>query len=79
LLSPAGVDDATALTSFNIDGMSAAQLQQALRERFGIFTVARHIGHAEILRATVALTTTAAELARFVSALQTLAAERREA
>jgi selenocysteine lyase/cysteine desulfurase len=76
LLSPTETEDATALTSFMFEGMSAQELQQALLKRFGIFTVARNIGHADIVRATVALTTTTVELDRFVLALQELSVSR---
>ena len=72
LLSPLEAEDATALTSFTLDGYSAPQLQQTLMERFGIFTVVRDIGHAEIVRATLTLTTTIEELDAFVGALREL-------
>jgi len=72
LFSPLESDDATALTSFALDGFSARQLQQTLMERFSIFTVARDIGHDEIVRATLALTTAIEELDTFVAALREL-------
>ncbi|HSY27080.1 MAG TPA: hypothetical protein VK832_06230, partial [Burkholderiaceae bacterium] len=74
LFSPIDADDGTALVSFGLNGMTAQELQQALLQRFGIFTVARNIGHSEIVRATVAITTRIEELDQFVAALTTLAA-----
>jgi isopenicillin-N epimerase len=74
LFSPIDVDDGTALVSFGLDGMTAQELQQALLQRFGIFTVARSIGHGEIVRATVAITSRIDELDQFILALTTLAA-----
>lgn len=77
LLSPPDAADGTALASFVIDGMDGNALQQALLQRFGIFTVARAVGETPIVRATVALTTRTAELDQLVTALRTLAAEAR--
>jgi len=75
LLSPRESGHGTALVAFAIDGMSARELQQALLNRFSIFTVERNIGDTDIVRATVALTTTTDELDRFVAALTTLSSE----
>lgn len=72
LLSPRESAHGTALVAFAIDGMSARELQQALLNRFNIFTVERNIGHADIVRATVALTTTNDELDQLVAALTAL-------
>ena len=55
--------------------MSARQLQQALLQRFEVFTVQRNIGDTDIVRATVAVTTTTAELDRLVAALTELSRE----
>jgi len=70
LLSPA--ESGSSLASFTLDGMEAQELQQALLHRFGIFTIARSIGHRDIVRATVAMTTTIDELNQFVDALTAL-------
>lgn len=75
LLSPREAAQGTALVAFAIDGMSARQLQQALLQRFRIFTVERNIGHADIVRATVAITTQTSELDQLVAALAVLCAE----
>ncbi|OEZ97899.1 isopenicillin N epimerase [Janthinobacterium sp. HH107] len=75
ILSPLDAKRGTALVAFAVDGMSARDLQQALLERFGIFTVQRNIGDADIVRATVAVTTTTAELDRLVAALTVLSSE----
>lgn len=75
LLSPLDAQRGSALVGFAIDGMSARQLQQALLQRFGLFTVERNAGHIDVVRATVAITTTTAELDRLVAALAVLAAE----
>ncbi|MGK5061019.1 hypothetical protein [Janthinobacterium sp. LB3P112] len=56
-------------------GYHARQLQQALLQRFRIFTVERNIGDADIVRATVAVSTTTAELDRLVAALTVLSRE----
>ena len=75
LLSPLDAARGTALVAFAIDGMSARQLQQALLQRFGLFTVERNAGHIDVVRATVAITTTTGELDRLVVALAVLGAE----
>ncbi|AQR69195.1 hypothetical protein BZG29_13230 [Janthinobacterium sp. LM6] len=75
MLSPLDAKRGTALAAFAVDGMSARQLQQALLQRFGIFTVERNIGDTDIVRATVAVTTTTAELDRLVAALTVLSRE----
>lgn len=75
LLSPMEAGQGTALVAFAIDGMTAQQLQQALQQRFGIFTVARNIGYTDVLRATVATTTTTSDLDQLVAALTVLAGE----
>jgi isopenicillin-N epimerase len=72
LLSPRAAEHGTALVAFAIDGMSARELQQALLNRFNIFTVERNIGHSNIVRATVALSTTTEELDQLVAALTAL-------
>jgi selenocysteine lyase/cysteine desulfurase len=77
LLSPREAEHGSALVAFTIDGMSARELQQALLHRFNIFTVERNIGHTDIVRATVALTTTTDELDRMVAAITTLTSEAR--
>ena len=56
LMSPLVGD--TALAAFTIDGMRARDVQAALLERFGVFTVERPVGDASLVRATVALTLT---------------------
>jgi selenocysteine lyase/cysteine desulfurase len=58
--------------------MGAQELQQVLLQRFGIFTIARSIGHRDIVRATVAMTTTKEELDQFVDALTALSHQRHE-
>jgi selenocysteine lyase/cysteine desulfurase len=68
----------TSLASFTLDGMGAQELQQVLLQRFGIFTIARSIGHRDIVRATVAMTTTKEELDQFVDALTALSHQRHE-
>lgn len=75
LLSPLDAARGTALVAFAVDGMEARALQQALLNRFGVFTVQRNIGDIDVVRATVAVTTTTAELDRLVAALAALAAE----
>ncbi|MYM36036.1 aminotransferase class V-fold PLP-dependent enzyme [Duganella sp. FT94W] len=75
LLSPRAAEHGTALAAFTIDGMSARALQQALLQRFNIFTVERNIGDTNVVRATVALTTTTEELDQLVTALTALAQE----
>lgn len=75
LLSPMDANDGSALVAFAVDGLTAQQLQHALMTRFGIFTVARTVGDIEVVRATVAVTTSSAQLDRFVDALATLAAQ----
>nr|WP_315257443.1 aminotransferase class V-fold PLP-dependent enzyme [uncultured Duganella sp.] len=77
LLSPRAAEHGTALAAFAIDGMSARSLQQALLDRFNIFTVERNIGYTDIVRATVALTTTTEELDQLVTALTILTGEAR--
>ncbi|MBV7535417.1 aminotransferase class V-fold PLP-dependent enzyme [Duganella sp. sic0402] len=72
LLSPREAEHGTALVAFAIDGMHARELQQALLNRFNIFTVERNIGYTDIVRATVALTTTTEELDQLVAALTVL-------
>lgn len=75
LYSPAEGEDGTALVSFGMDGFSAKELQKVLFQRFSIFTVERSIGHLNIVRATVAITTRLDELDQFVAALTTLSQE----
>ena len=75
ILSPLDAKRGTALVAFAVDGMEARDLQQALLQRFGVFTVQRNIGDADIVRATVAITTTTAELDRLVAALTVLSRE----
>lgn len=75
LLSPLDAQRGSALVGVAIDGVSARQLQQALLQRFGLFTVERNAGHIDVVRATVAITTTAADLDRLVAALAVLGAE----
>ncbi|WP_426076663.1 aminotransferase class V-fold PLP-dependent enzyme [Janthinobacterium sp. PSPC3-1] len=75
LLSPLDAQRGSALVGFAIDGMSARQLQQALLQRFGLFTVERNAGHIDVVRATVAITTTTEELDRLLAALAVLGAE----
>ena len=75
ILSPLDASRGTALVAFAVDGMDARALQQALLQRFGIFTVERNIGDADVVRATVAITTTTAELDRLVAALTALSRE----
>ena len=72
LLSPSDAESSTSLASFTLDGMEPAALQKTLLEQYGIFTVARGIVHCDIVRATVALTTTWDELDKFVAALRDL-------
>jgi len=73
LLTP--LDGGTALAAFTIDGMAAREVQEMLLERFGVFTVERHVGYTSVVRVTVALTTTTGELDRLVAALQVLVRE----
>lgn len=73
LLTPK--EDAGALAAFSIDGMSARELQAALLERFGVFTVERSVGFTDVVRATVAITTETRELDRLVEGLTVLAQE----
>lgn len=73
LLSPMDEADGTALASFTIDGMDGHVLQQALLQRFRIFTVERYVGDTAIVRATVAITTSVGELDQLVAALTELA------
>lgn len=75
LLSPRMAEHGTALAAFAIDGMSARELQQALLNRFNVFTVERNIGYTDVVRATVALTTTTEELDQLVAALTELSRE----
>ena len=75
LLSPLEPEHGTALVSFAIDGMSARELQQALLKRYGVFTVERNIGATNIVRATVAITTSTGELDQLVAALSELSRE----
>lgn len=75
LLSPLAAARGTALVAFAVDGMEARALQQALLNRFGVFTVQRNIGETDVVRATVAVTTTTDELDRLVAALAVLGAE----
>lgn len=74
-MSPLDARRGTALVAFAVDGMSARELQQALLQRFGVFTVQRNIGDADVVRATVAITTTTGELDRLVAALTVLSSE----
>ncbi|WP_308920511.1 aminotransferase class V-fold PLP-dependent enzyme [Janthinobacterium sp. J1-1] len=75
LLSPPDAARGTALVAFAVDGLDARTLQQALLQRFGVFTVQRNAGHIDVVRATVAITTTTEELDRLVAALAVLGAE----
>ncbi len=75
ILSPLDAERGTALVAFAVDGMEARDLQQTLLQRFGVFTVQRNIGDTDIVRATVAITTTTAELDRLVAALTVLSRE----
>jgi len=75
LLSPLAAARGTALVAFAVDGMEARALQQALLNRFGVFTVQRNIGEMDVVRATVAITTTTDELDRLVAALAVLGTE----
>lgn len=75
LLSPRAAEHGTALAAFAIDGMSARELQQTLLNRFNVFTVERNIGYTDVVRATVALTTTTEELDQLVAALTELSRE----
>lgn len=75
ILSPLDASRGTALVAFAVHGMDARALQQALLQRFGIFTVERNIGDTDVVRATVAITTTTAELDRLVAALTALSRE----
>ena len=75
LLSPPDAARGSALVAFAVDGLDARTLQQALLQRFGVFTVQRNAGHIDVVRATVAITTTTEELDRLVAALAVLGAE----
>ncbi|MDQ4629338.1 aminotransferase class V-fold PLP-dependent enzyme [Janthinobacterium lividum] len=75
MLSPLDARRGTALVAFAVDGMRARELQQVLLHRFGVFTVERNIGDTDIVRATVAITTTTGELDRLVAALTALSRE----
>lgn len=75
LLSPRAAEHGTALAAFAVDGMSARELQQTLLNRFNVFTVERNIGYTDVVRATVALTTTTEELDQLVAALTELSRE----
>lgn len=75
LLSPLDAARGTALVAFAVDGMDARALQQALLQRFGVFTVQRNIGETDVVRATLAITTTTDELDRLVAALAILGSE----
>lgn len=75
LLSPLDAARGTALVAFAVDGMEAGALQQALLNRFGVFSVQRNIGDMDVVRATVAITTTTGELDRLVAALAILGGE----
>ncbi|MGK5049051.1 aminotransferase class V-fold PLP-dependent enzyme [Janthinobacterium sp. GB4P2] len=75
LLSPLDAKRGTALVAFAVDGMEARALQQALLQRFGVFTVQRNIGDTDIVRATVAVTTQTSELDQLVAALTVLSKE----
>ena len=75
ILSPLDARRGTALVAFAVDGMSARELQQALLQRFGVFTVQRNIGDTDVVRATVAATTTTGELDQLVAALTVLSSE----
>ena len=75
LLSPPDTARGTALVAFAVDGLDARTLQQALLQRFGVFAVQRNAGHIDVVRATVAITTTTEELDRLVAALAVLGAE----
>lgn len=75
ILSPLDARRGTALVAFAVDGMSARELQQALLQRFGVFTVQRNIGDTDVVRATVAITTTTSELDQLVAALTVLSSE----
>ena len=75
LLSPLDAQRGTALVALAVDGMDARALQQALLHRFGVFTVQRDIGDMDVVRATVAVTTTTAELDQLVAALTVLSSE----
>lgn len=75
ILSPLDAKRGTALVAFAVDGMSARDLQPALLQRFGVFTVQRNIGDTDVVRATVAVTTTTGELDRLVAALTALSRE----
>ena len=75
LLSPLDAARGTALVAFAVDGMQARALQQALLNRFGVFTVQRNIGDIDVVRATVAITTATEELDRLVAALAILGSE----
>jgi len=76
LMSPLVGD--TALAAFTIDGMRARDVQAALLERFGVFTVERSVVTASVVRATVAITTGTSELDRLVEGLTVLAREAAE-
>lgn len=75
MLSPLDARRGTALAAFAVDGMDARALQQALLQRFGIFTVERNIGDNDVVRATVAITTQTSELDQLVAALTVLSSE----
>ncbi|KAB0324751.1 aminotransferase class V-fold PLP-dependent enzyme [Janthinobacterium sp. PLB04] len=75
ILSPLDARRGTALVAFAVDGMRARELQQVLLHRFGVFTVERNIGDTDVVRATVAITTTIGELDRLVAALTALSRE----
>ncbi|WP_432379346.1 aminotransferase class V-fold PLP-dependent enzyme [Duganella sp. P38] len=75
LLSPREAEHGTALVAVAIDGMSARELQQALLNRFNLFTVERNVGASDVVRVTVALTTTTEELDQLVAALMVLTRE----
>ena len=73
LFSPRDDEHASALGSFTVDGLSAQELQEALLRRFGIFTVVRDLGYAQIVRETVTMIARIEELDAFVVALRSLA------
>lgn len=75
LLSPSNAEDGTSLAAFSVDGIGGRELQQALLQRFGVFTVERYVGDTAIVRATVAITTQTSELDQLVAALTELAGE----
>jgi selenocysteine lyase/cysteine desulfurase len=68
------------ITAFRIEGLPAKAVQEALRDRFGVFTVVRSgLAAGDVVRVTPAVFSRMSDAQRLLEGIETLARERIQA